>query len=248
LFGWGINNAGGVGDNTTIAKSSPVQIGSSSWTSVDRGVYHNIAIRSDGLLFTWGFNGSGQLGDDTFDISKSSPVQIGSSSWIMAKGSHYGCLAIRSDGLLFAWGRNNFGQLGDLTTTLRQSPVQIGSSSWTFIDQWNNGDTSAAIRNDGMLFAWGLNSSGQVGDNTTENKSSPVQIGSSSWISVCAGSNMTMAIRNDDLLYAWGSNTNGQLGDGTVVGRSSPVQIGGSQKFSNVQLGVSHAIAIIKTP
>ena len=150
--------------------------------------------------------------------------------------------------MLFAWGRNQFGQLGDNTLTIRSSPVQIGSSSWKFVDQWNNGDTSAAIRSDGILFAWGLNSSGQVGDYTTANKSSPVQIGSSSWISVCAGSNMTMAITNDNALYAWGSNTNGQLGDGTAVNRSSPVQIGVSQKFSDVQLGISHAIAIIKTP
>ncbi len=60
--------------------SSPVQIGSSSWTAVSSGRYHTAAIRSGGTLFTWGLGTSGQLGDGTI-VNKSSPVQIGSSSW-----------------------------------------------------------------------------------------------------------------------------------------------------------------------
>ena len=57
-----------------------MQIGSSSWTAVSANRYHNLAIRSDGYLFTWGRNNYGQLGDGT-SVNKSSPVQIGSSSW-----------------------------------------------------------------------------------------------------------------------------------------------------------------------
>ena len=67
-------------DQSNFQKSSPVQIGTSSWTSISAGANHTAAIRSDGALFTWGDNGNGKLGDGT-TISKLSPVQIGSSSW-----------------------------------------------------------------------------------------------------------------------------------------------------------------------
>jgi len=81
LFTWGFNSVGHLGDGTTTIRSSPVQIGSSSWTAVSAGGAHTIAIRSGGTLFTWGFGSSGQLGNGDFFNNRSSPVQIGSSSW-----------------------------------------------------------------------------------------------------------------------------------------------------------------------
>jgi alpha-tubulin suppressor-like RCC1 family protein len=101
-----------LGDGTTINKSSPVQIGSSSWTSVTAGESHSAAIRTDGALFTWGGNTSGQLGDGT-TINKSSPVQIGSSSWTMVTAGAEGTqqAGLTADGYLFQWG-NDTGILG----------------------------------------------------------------------------------------------------------------------------------------
>jgi alpha-tubulin suppressor-like RCC1 family protein len=80
---------GQLGDGSTVGKSSPVQIGSSTWTAVRGGGQHTAAIRSGGSLFTWGWNYFGQLGDGT-RVNKSSPVQIGTSSWtaVSGGGSH----------------------------------------------------------------------------------------------------------------------------------------------------------------
>jgi alpha-tubulin suppressor-like RCC1 family protein len=223
LFTWGDNQFGELGDGTTVLKSSPVQIGSSSWTAVAGNGYHTVAIRLGGSLFTWGNNPDGQLGDNT-GVNKSSPVQIGSSSWTVIATQPYqnNSLAIRVDGALFAWGYNGQGNLGDGTTLNKWSPVQIGSSSWTAVAL---GICGAAIRSDGALFTWGYNGEGELGDGTTVNRSSPVQIGSSSWTAVAAGYVHTAAIRLDGALFTWGWNANGNLGNGTTVHRSSPVQL-----------------------
>ena len=77
---------------------------------------------------------------------------------------------------------------------------------------------SLAARNDGLLFAWGGSSSGQIGDGFVVSRSSPVQIGSSSWTSVGAGGYHSLVVRNDGLLFAWGTNSLGNLGnDDSVV-------------------------------
>ena len=229
LFTWGPSFYGSIADGTNTGKSSPVQIGSSSWTAVSMRSATNAAIRSDGTLFTWGFNSNGQVGDGTTTV-KSSPVQIGSSSWTAVSCGSSHIAAIRSGGTLFTWGSNSNGQLGlnQSTTISNSSPVQVGSSSWTAVSA---GDTfTLAIRSDGLLFSWGSNGNGELGLNqpTTISNSSPVQVGSSSWIAISAGKNGALAIRSDRMLFAWGFGYNGQIGDGTNTTKSSPVQIGSS--------------------
>jgi len=201
------------------------QLGASSWTAVHGGSTI-VAIRSDGALFAWGLGTSGQIGNSAI-LDAFSPIQIGSSSWTaVANGSSY-CVAIRQDGGLFTWGGNSNGELGNGNTTPRSSPVQVGTSSWTAISTGTN--HTLAIRSDGGLFAWGQNGAGvgRLGDGTTTSRSSPVQIGTSSWIAVACGDLNSAAIRSDGALFTWGSSTNGALGD-AGASRSSPVQIGTS--------------------
>ena len=246
LFTWGYNPAGQLGDGTAVNKSSPIQIGSSSWKQITGGGGngYKLAITSNGLLYAWGDNSYGQLGDGTL-VSKSSPIQIGSSSWSAVSAGSGNNLALRSDGLLFAWGYNNYGQLGNgLSQYQIMSPILVGqekltaigaaASSWIKIS--SGGRHTMAIRafststpTSGPLYAWGLNSSGQLGDGTTLNKSSPVQIGALNWSDVSAGASHTVAVLiSTGALYTWGDNSTGQLGSSTIVNRSSPVQVGTS--------------------
>jgi alpha-tubulin suppressor-like RCC1 family protein len=237
LRAWGDNGGGQVGDGTTINRSTVTNIGTSSWTAVAAGYAFSLAIRTDGALFVWGGNGNGQLGDGT-TVNKSSPIQIGTSSWIAIAGGQSHAMALRSDGGLFTWGLGSSGQLGSGSTLSRSSPVQVGTSSWTVISAGPR--HSAAIRSDGALFTWGTNGvsgggsgGGQLGDGTTIDRSSPVQIGSSSWTTVSAGgdnsSGITFAIRTDNALYAWGANGSGQLGISTTGNRSSPTLVATAQ-------------------
>ena len=100
-----------------------------------------------------------------------------------------------------------------------------------------NGHT-VAVKSDGTLWAWGSNSSGQLGDGTTINKYSPVQIGTdTNWKSVATGDLHTVGLKTDGTLWAWGWNWNGQLGDGTTIQRNSPVQIGTATNWQSVAAG-----------
>jgi alpha-tubulin suppressor-like RCC1 family protein len=99
-------------------------------------------------------------------------------------------------GALYAWGYNVSGQLGDGTTTTRSSPVKIGALSYSAISAGINHSLAVLAGGTGALYAWGLNSSGQLGDGTFVNKLSPVKIGTSSWtvVSSTHNSNDSFAI------------------------------------------------------
>jgi alpha-tubulin suppressor-like RCC1 family protein len=152
-----------------------------------------------------------------------------------------------SKGNLWGWGSNSYGQLGDDTIDNKSSPVQTvaGGTNWKSV----SGGTSytAAIKTDGTLWSWGVNSFGQLGDDTITHRSSPVQTiaGGTNWKSVSGGSYHTAAIKTDGTLWVWGHNQYGQLGDDTITHRSSPVQtIAGGTNWKLVSSGGSHTAAI----
>jgi alpha-tubulin suppressor-like RCC1 family protein len=245
----GYNRWGQLGNNTTISKSSPIQTiaGGTNWKQVACGYKHLAAIKTDGTLWAWGLNSSGQLGDNT-TADKFSPVQTitGGTNWKQVTGGYH-TAAIKTDGTLWTWGYNYYGQLGDSTAVTKSSPVQTiaGGTNWK---QVAGGEMhTAAIKTDGTLWAWGLNSSGQLGDNTTVSKSSPVQTiaGGTNWKQVAAGYSHTTAIKTDGTLWNWGRNNNGQLGDSTTTSKSSPVQtIAGGTDWKQVACGYYHTTAI----
>lgn len=250
LYGWGSNSIGELGDNTIANKQNPVQTvtGGTNWKQVDSGYKHTTAIKTDGTLWTWGRNLEAQLGDNTA-TSRSSPVQTiaGGTNWKQVACGYKHTTAIKTDGTLWSWGSNSAGQLGDNTTTSRSSPVQ----TITFDTNWKQVSCgsihTAAIKNDGTLWTFGYNIVGQLGDNTTTNRSSPVQTVTfgNKWKQVACGYYHTVAINTDGTLWTWGWNSNGQLGDNTTVSKSSPVQtVAFGNNWKQVACGYHHTGAI----
>ena len=106
---------------TSAAVNSP----GATWETVVAGHDHTVALKTDNTLWTWCYNGYGQLGDGT-TVDRHSPAQIGTNFVAVAAGSYH-TVALKKDGTLWAWGQNVHGQVGDTTTTDRHSPVLVGN-------------------------------------------------------------------------------------------------------------------------
>jgi hypothetical protein len=190
LWAWGRNNRGQLGLINTTSYSSPMQIGSlTNWLSVAGGYDgYAIAVKTDGTLWSWGANNTGQLGLGTTSYGSSSPQQVGAlTNWTSNITGSYWTLAIKTDGTLWSWGYNGTGGLALGNTTWYSSPKQVGSlTTWSSVS--NSQSHSLAIKTDGTFWSWGNNGSGQGGLGNTTDYSSPKQVGSSTtWLAAAAG-------------------------------------------------------------
>ncbi|MCL2679509.1 MAG: RCC1 repeat-containing protein, partial [Dehalococcoidia bacterium] len=250
VWAWGYNGSGQLGDGTTTNRSTPVQVsGLTNVIAITGGCeYHSLALKSDGTVWAWGNNSSGQLGNDT-TTNSSTPVQAIGLSGVSAIGAGYEhSVALKSDGTVWAWGDNYYGQLGDGTTTNRSVPVQVmASSSAAFgaVASISVGfQFCIAQQSNGSVWTWGRND-GQLGDGTTTNRNRPGQVSSLSNVSaIAAGHYHAFAIKNDGTLLAWGGNGYGKLGDGTTTNRSTPVQVNGLSGASIVVGGNNYSLAL----
>ena len=241
LWVWGdigSNYKSGLTNRAVGYYSSPVQVGfDNNWANVYSGTYITVALKTNGTLWTWGYNHYGQLGQNNVTIQYS-PVQVGSDyNWNIFGGLLETVLAIKTNGTLWAWGNNTFGQLGLNDLISRSSPVQVGSlTNWNTlaITSGVNADSSIAIKTDGTLWSWGDGANGQTGQGNTLDKSSPVQVGSdTNWLTVNNGGviGAAIAVKTDGTLWGWGYNANGQLGLNDDVGRNAPTQIGSNTNW-----------------
>tara|TARA_R110000737_G_C14530349_1_gene477081 strand:+ start:22 stop:1167 length:1146 start_codon:yes stop_codon:yes gene_type:complete len=190
LWTWGRGSNGQLGHNDIVNRSSPVQVGTlTNWSSHAAGSGGSVAaIKTDGTLWSWGWNGLGGLGHNNL-IDRSSPVQVGAlTNWSNAAMAQNGNLiAVKTDGTLWVCGQNNYGQLGLNNTVLRSSPVQVGA-----LTTWLKGAASygiaGAVKTDGTIWTWGQNTAGKLGQGDVINKSSPVQVGAETgWLTINAG-------------------------------------------------------------
>jgi alpha-tubulin suppressor-like RCC1 family protein len=213
---WGSNESGQLGLGDTQYRSVPTLL-PGTWIGGCGGETHSCAIRQGGALFCWGDNAHGQLGlGDT--TPRSEPTQLpGIDDWSAVSCIGAFTCAMRVGGALYCWGENREGALAqndamgspDVTT-----PQAIASDA-TFLELSVGQGDACAIRQDGALFCWGRNSSGQLGlgDGSPEQLRSPTRVGSTDdWLTLGVGQEHTCGIRMDHSLWCWGSNTGLPLG------------------------------------
>jgi alpha-tubulin suppressor-like RCC1 family protein len=259
LWTCGYNNYGALGNNSSTSTSSlnTVAGGGTTWRQVVGGIGPNvIAVKTDGTLWTWGWNSSGQLGIGS-SINTSSPNTntLGGTTWSQVAAGYGHTAAVKTDGTLWTSGRNDSGQLGNGSTIAQASGGQSsfattvgGGTNWISVSC--GAFQTAAIKSDGTLWTWGLNSYGALGSGSTTRTSSPNTTinGGSTWLQVACGSNNhTTAIKTDGTLWTCGYNQFGQLGNGTsgLTGQSSfATVLGGGTTWKQVSGGYNHTAAI----
>jgi alpha-tubulin suppressor-like RCC1 family protein len=213
-----------------------VQLKAAHALSLSAGGFHTLALQSDGSLWAWGDNSSGQLGDGSKE-KRLTPVKVGDGYAAVSCG-YYHTLAIAANGTLYSWGRNSFGQLGNGTTKNSSTPRFVGEG---YVAVAAGVGHSLGLATNGSLYAWGYNFYGQLGDGSQAQSRSPVHIGEG-YQSIAAGSFHSLAVKSDGSLWAWGYNVYGQVGNGTYENALVPVRIG--EGFVNVEAGRFHSLAV----
>jgi alpha-tubulin suppressor-like RCC1 family protein len=160
-------------------------------------------------------------------------------------------LALKNDGTVWAWGGNEYGQLGSDPSDANAHPTPAQVSGLTGVMAIAGGNSSGhilALKNDGTVWAWGLNKEGELGNGTTsfyDANPTPLQVsGLTGVTAVAAGSGHSIALKNDGTVWAWGGNFAGQLGDGTNNSRTIPVQVSGLTGVTAIAAGNHYSIAL----
>jgi alpha-tubulin suppressor-like RCC1 family protein len=234
----------------SVAEATKVLKDANALTSgalISSGGYHCLALNSDGIVWVWGLNWNGQLGDGT-TTSRNAPAQVcacGLTRVVGVGGGECHSLAVKTDGTVWAWGHNTEGQLGDGTVTQRHTPVQTSGLIGVVAIASGVALHSLALKSDGTVWAWGRNGDGELGDGTTANRNTPVRVsGLTGVMAIAAGYEHSLAVKSNGTVWAWGYNGYGQLGDGTVLDRHMPVQITALTRAVAIAAGGVHSLAV----
>nr|WP_258326576.1 InlB B-repeat-containing protein [Bifidobacterium asteroides] len=250
-YAWGYNNSGQLGDGTSTDRATSVRVKKPAGTSTDftyvqvsAGAFHSLALGSDGNAYAWGLNNFGQLGDGT-STDRATPVKVGTPAgtptdftYAQIGAGYLHSLAVGSDGYAYAWGYNFSGQLGNNSKggffSPNPNPVRVRNpASPNDADKglkavnvtagfWH----SLALGSDGNAYAWGFNSNGQLGNNSSKDSTVPVLVSDSASptdtskglkaVLVSTGQYHSLALGSDGNAYAWGDNGYGQLGNNSI--------------------------------
>jgi alpha-tubulin suppressor-like RCC1 family protein len=278
LWTWGEQSCGVLGNGVTgafgSAMSTPVTTfaGGTNWKQVSVSIAPSLlislgdgsitfpsqiaSIKTDGTLWTWGINISGQLGNGNNLIQRIvTPVTTfsGGTNWKQISVGFDHMISVKTDGTLWTWGSGSYGQLGNgITTGSRSTPITTfaGGTNWKQVSA--GGLHTAAIKTDGTLWIWGYVVNGALGNAvvtiTTGNRSTPITTfaGGNNWKQVSVGNNFTAAIKTDGTLWTWGLGSDGRLGNGVATGNiDTPVTtFAGGTNWKQVSCGNAHTAAI----
>ena len=244
-----------------------------TYVQVSAGRNYSLAVGSDGNAYAWGSNDDGRFGDGTY-TDRNTPIRVKTPdrntypdlpkdfTYAQVNAGWQHSLALGSDGNAYAWGYNSYGQLGNGTTSYsgQNTPVRVKTpdrntypdlpKDFTYAQVSAGAEHSLAVGSDGNAYAWGSNSYGELGNNTTGRHSVPARVRDPAnptdtnkelqATQVSAGNYNSLAVGSDGNAYAWGFNWYGQLGNDSI-----PTGIYNSSARSLVPVPVSFNLQLV---
>jgi alpha-tubulin suppressor-like RCC1 family protein len=244
---WGANRWGQLGNGTTTNPAVPTPVTRElGFAALATGNNHTCGLTTAGAAYCWGRNVRGQVGDGTW-VARSTPVAVapGTTFTKIIAGDDHSC-GLAATGAVHCWGWNFRGQLGNLSGENEPAPVAVVRGdlpAGTVFTALTAGDThTCGLAGTGVVYCWGGNRSGQLGDDTTTDRPTPAAVsdtglpGGTRFTAVAAAGLHTCALATTGVAYCWGLNDSGQLGDGTTSSRLTPVAVAGP-RFATIAAG-----------
>jgi alpha-tubulin suppressor-like RCC1 family protein len=278
---WGNNYDGELGDDSTTSSNIPVAVSTAGIvpsgkriTAISAGTYHTCAITDEATnnAYCWGYNGDGELGDNSnadsnipVAVSTAGIVPSGKRITAISAGAYHTCaITDEATNNAYCWGYNYDGQLGNNSNINRNIPVAVSTAgivpSGKRITAISAGTyhtcaiTDEATNN---AYCWGYNGDGELGDNSNDERNTPVAVYTAGVLStkritaISAGRYHTCAITDEatNNAYCWGDNSEGQLGDNSNDERNTPVAVYtagvlSTKRITAISAGRSHTFAI----
>ena len=281
---WGANN-GNYGNGTTAANSQPTAVNYPFTIKKIVGGVTIMAFDTSNNLWVWGSSSGSNANLGVGDTSaRSFPTRMLSrpsyglytppTSFIMLMNNQRSAsgdgvsIFLDQSSYAWTWGGASTGLLGNNNSLVNSSSPQsvIGGLQFCKLSISKTKNVAAdhchiiGLDISSFAWAWGENSHGQLGDNTTtyisdqggnfvptsfNNISSPISIiGGKQWLKVLAGHYHSLGIDASSYVWSWGDNTYGQLGDGSVILRSSPVSVIGDKQVIDIAIGSTHSVLL----
>ncbi|MZQ86493.1 RCC1 repeat-containing protein [Paenibacillus sp. 5J-6] len=261
-WSWGDNTYGQLGDGTNTAQNKPVQVVGNivSVKAVASGAYHTLALDQDGVVWAWGDNFFGELGYGYDQNRLNTPIMATNTNWHItqiAAGFDFS-LALKDDGTVLNWGLidSDPSTMYSVVTNNAQDEHKFPEliTGFDHVTQITAGSSHAvALKEDGSIYTWGNNTSGQLGigtayDGKTWSRAFPEHVNDLPEIAgIGAGSNFTFAIDKAGKLWAWGNNSYSQLGDKTLNNQAAPVQTQANEWLNPPVLQPGEGTVLIKS-
>ena len=224
---WGDNYMGQLGDNTTSPHALPKPVsGSLQFVALTAGDFHACGLTASGAIYCWGGNASGELGVGSTTTQLVPTLVSGANQYSAVSAGNELTCALTTGGAAYCWGSDIYGAIGNgAKGGAVTSPSPVGGGI-VFSTIAAGAFHACGVSTAGATYCWGDNSSGQLGDGTTTDRTAPTAVaGSLTFTGIGAGFSHTCGLTASGATYCWGSNASGQLGNGTLTSQLSPTAV-----------------------
>jgi alpha-tubulin suppressor-like RCC1 family protein len=232
---WGENYNGQLGIGAGVGRSVPVDVTglTQGVAAISAGRWHTCVVTIQGGVKCW-YSVPTDVAGLTAGVSA------------VATGESHSC-ALTNGGGVKCWGQNTYGQLGDGTTEYRATPVDVSGLTSGVVAITAGPNHTCALTTGGGVKCWGQNNTGQLGDGTTDQRTTPINISelTQDVVAITAGRYHTCALTGSSSVKCWGANWYGQLGNGTYDGSLTPIAVSGlSGTVTLIDAGENHTCAL----